>query len=55
MPWVINEPASGGVNVVVDPWGTNGQVLQFGPYYNTAQAPISSADQTLSAAMGTHR
>ena len=52
MPWVISEPALGGVSVVADPWGTNGQVLKFGQYYNTAQAPISPANQTVIGSNG---
>ena len=52
MPWVISKPVSDGLGVVIDPAGTSGKVLQFGRYYNTAQAPLAAAAQTLTGLNG---
>ncbi len=45
LPWQVTEPVSNGAIVLADPWTAGNQMLQFGPDYDTATAPLTTAAQ----------
>jgi hypothetical protein len=52
LPWQVTQPVANGAIIMADPWTTGNHMLQFGPDYDTALAPLTAAGQAAVAING---